>query len=81
MDTSTRKTAARRTAGRGQDAKAAAPRQDRVFLFLQGPHGPFFHALGRMLREAGATVWRVGFNAGDRAFWVQPRSVWCDSKS
>jgi len=42
----------------------------RVFLFLQGPHGPFFHRLARMLREAGADVWRVGFNAGDRAFWA-----------
>lgn len=42
---------------------------DRVFLFLQGPHGPFFDALARMLRTAGATVWRVGFNTGDRAFW------------
>lgn len=41
----------------------------RVFLFLQGPHGPFFHQLARMLRLAGAEVWRVGFNAGDRAFW------------
>ncbi len=41
----------------------------RVFLFLQGPHGPFFNALGRMLRAAGAQVWRVGFNAGDQAFW------------
>lgn len=41
----------------------------QVFLFLQGPHGPFFHRLGQMLRKAGATVWRVGFNAGDRAFW------------
>ncbi len=39
------------------------------FLFLQGPHGPFFHRLGKMLRAAGADVWRVGFNAGDRAFW------------
>jgi len=27
-----------------------------------------------MLRRAGATVWRVGFNAGDRAFWFHPRS-------
>ena len=36
---------------------------------MQGPHGPFFHRLGQMLRKAGATVWRVGFNAGDRAFW------------
>lgn len=44
-------------------------RQNRVFLFLQGPHGPFFDRLGRMLRFAGAEVWRVGFNAGDQAFW------------
>ena len=41
----------------------------RRFLFLQGPHGPFFHRLGAMLRAAGAEVWRVGFNRGDRAFW------------
>ncbi|WP_299151892.1 capsular biosynthesis protein [uncultured Tateyamaria sp.] len=51
----------------------AAP-TPRVFLFLQGPHGPFFHRLGTMLRRAGAVVWRVGFNAGDRAFWFHPRS-------
>ncbi len=41
----------------------------RSFLFLQGPHGPFFHQLGRMLRAAGAATWRVGFNSGDDAFW------------
>ena len=41
----------------------------RSFLFLQGPHGPFFGALGRMLTAAGAECWRVGFNAGDAAFW------------
>jgi capsular polysaccharide export protein len=46
----------------------------RVFLFLQGPHGPFFNRLGKMLRLAGADVWRVGFNAGDRAFWFHPKS-------
>ena len=40
-----------------------------VFLFLQGPHGPFFAKLARMLRRAGADAWRVGFNAGDSAFW------------
>ncbi|MEX1235091.1 MAG: capsular biosynthesis protein [Roseovarius sp.] len=40
-----------------------------VFLFLQGPHGPFFARLGRMLRRAGADVWRAGFNAGDSLFW------------
>ncbi len=43
--------------------------QNRSFLFLQGPHGPFFHRLGKMLRAAGADVWRVGFNQGDSAFW------------
>ncbi|MCR8725294.1 capsule biosynthesis protein [Frigidibacter sp. ROC022] len=42
---------------------------DRRFLFLQGPHGPFFSRLGRMLRAAGAEVWRVGFNRGDEVFW------------
>lgn len=44
------------------------------FLFLQGPHGPFFARLGRMLRASGAQVWRVGFNRGDRAFWPDTAS-------
>ena len=39
------------------------------FLLLQGPHGPFFRQLGDMLRQAGAEVWRVGFNRGDEFFW------------
>lgn len=42
---------------------------NRTFLFLQGPHGPFFRSLGKMLTLSGAEVWRVGFNAGDQAFW------------
>ncbi|MFV1600727.1 MULTISPECIES: capsule biosynthesis protein [unclassified Phaeobacter] len=41
----------------------------RCFLFLQGPHGPFFASLAEMLQAAGSDVWRVGFNAGDQAFW------------
>ncbi len=41
----------------------------RSFLLLQGPHGPFFRQLAKMLCLAGAEVWRIGFNAGDRAFW------------
>lgn len=41
----------------------------RHFLFLQGPHGPYFARLGEMLRAAGCAVSRVGFNAGDHAFW------------
>lgn len=51
-----------------------ATNQKRVFLFLQGPHGPFFHRLGKMLRKTGAEVWRIGFNAGDRAFWFHSES-------
>ncbi|MBF9061314.1 capsule biosynthesis protein CapA [Rhodobacterales bacterium HKCCSP123] len=47
---------------------------DRCFLFLQGPHGPFFSQLGRMLRAAGARTWRVGFNRGDEAFWPDAAS-------
>ena len=42
---------------------------NRRFLFLQGPHGQFFNRLGKMLAATGGEVWRVGFNAGDRAFW------------
>jgi capsular polysaccharide export protein len=45
------------------------PVPSRRFLFLQGPHGPFFAALARALAATGAEVWRVGFNAGDRLFW------------
>jgi capsular polysaccharide export protein len=56
---------------RAAQVSAMAPRQsDRVFLFLQGPHGPFFARLARMLRDAGAQVWRVGFNRGDEVFWT-----------
>jgi len=47
---------------------------DRHFLFLQGPHGPFFFQLAKMLRKAGAEVSRVGFTAGDRAFWFRGRN-------
>lgn len=51
------------------DGTEVTDHTSKSFLFLQGPHGPFFHRLGKMLRAAGADVWRVGFNAGDRAFW------------
>lgn len=46
-----------------------APSKNRNFLFLQGPHGPFFGQLAAMLRRTGAATWRVGFNRGDQAFW------------
>ena len=63
-----------RNRNRNRPVPKLAPMQNsnakhRVFLFLQGPHGPFFNALGRMLRTAGCDVWRIGFNAGDQVFW------------
>lgn len=48
--------------------------QGKRFLLLQGPHGPFFARLGRMLQRSGAEVWRVGFNRGDHAFWPERAS-------
>jgi capsular polysaccharide export protein len=48
--------------------------KDKTFLFLQGPHGPFFYRLGKMLSAAGADVWRVGFNKGDDAFWFSNKT-------
>ncbi|MDV7200920.1 capsule biosynthesis protein CapA [Rhodobacterales bacterium HKCCA1288] len=41
----------------------------RKFLFLQGPHGPFFSELAQQLTAAGAICHRIGFNRGDQAFW------------
>lgn len=46
----------------------------RRFLFLQGPHGPFFWRLAKVLKTSGAEVWRVGFNRGDEAFWFDRAS-------
>ncbi len=50
------------------------PEASRTFLFLQGPHGPFFYRLGKMVEAAGARIWRVGFNRGDQAFWPKRQS-------
>ena len=41
----------------------------RVFLFLQGPPGPFFARLGSALTGAGHRVHRINFNGGDRLYW------------
>lgn len=46
----------------------------RNFLFLQGPHGPFFWRLAARLRKTGARCLRVGFNLGDRVFWPERQS-------
>lgn len=59
----------------------------RRFLFLQGPHGPFFYELSRQLQAAGHAVSRIGFNRGDAHYWPDretyqpyqaPLSEWAD---
>jgi len=42
---------------------------ERRFLFLQGPPGPFFQALGEELRRRGAAVHRINLSGGDRRDW------------
>lgn len=42
----------------------------RVFLFLQGPHGPFVRRLAATLVAAGAGVRRIAFNPADEAEWA-----------
>lgn len=37
--------------------------------------GPFFQRLGRGLRKAGHTVFKVNFNGGDRAYWRLPGGI------
>ncbi|MEM7523109.1 MAG: capsule biosynthesis protein CapA [Pseudomonadota bacterium] len=39
------------------------------FLFLQGPHGPFFGDLARALKAAGASVLKVGVSRPDDREW------------
>lgn len=46
----------------------------RRFLFLQGPHGPFFRRLRDALTATGAEVWRVGFNKADAVFYRDTES-------
>ncbi len=43
--------------------------RQRHFLFLQGPHGPFFRQLARKLAATGSQVSRIGATFGDRIFW------------
>ncbi len=45
--------------------------QLRRFVFLQGPHGPFFGELAVALQQEGAQVSRIGFNQGDRYEWPE----------
>ncbi|MEJ7933104.1 capsular biosynthesis protein [Sphingobium sp. AN558] len=42
----------------------------KTFLFLQGPHGPFFSMLAAALIERGHEARRININGGDKIDWV-----------
>jgi capsule polysaccharide modification protein KpsS len=44
-------------------------------LLLQGPIGPFFRRLSKELRQQGNLVYKVNFNAGDRWFYSDNKSI------
>ncbi|WP_088183234.1 capsule biosynthesis protein [Sphingobium sp. Z007] len=41
----------------------------RTFLFLQGPHGPYFAMLADALRKRGHVALRININGGDKIDW------------
>lgn len=43
--------------------------KNRSFLFLQGPHGPFFKNLATFLETQGYKTSRINFNGGDWVDW------------
>ncbi|MBA2725838.1 MAG: capsular biosynthesis protein [Actinobacteria bacterium] len=45
--------------------------EQRAFLFLQGPPGPFFCRLGAALQSRGIPVYRINLSGGDQIDWPQ----------
>ncbi|SEJ78560.1 capsular polysaccharide export protein [Sphingobium sp. AP50] len=41
----------------------------KTFLFLQGPHGPYFAMLAQALRDRGHQALRININGGDKIDW------------
>jgi capsular polysaccharide export protein len=66
--------------GPARDDAPAAPHSltrllgHRRTLLLQGPMGPFFARLARLLRAHGAAVSKINFNGGDRLFFRGPHA-------
>jgi len=69
------------------DAQIRVAKNQKSFLFLQGPHGPFFYKLAKAIGDSGAQVTKIGFNEGDRFFWgdrksfigfFDPHDAWAD---
>ena len=43
--------------------------EERAFVFLQGPPGPFFRMLGAEMEARGVAVHRINLSGGDRLNW------------
>ena len=43
--------------------------EQRAFLFLQGPPGPFFRLLGQAIEARGVAVHRINLSGGDQLDW------------
>ena len=50
--------------------------QGKQVLLLQGPVGPFFWRLAKVLEAAGAAVHKVNFNGGDCLFYPTGATAW-----
>ncbi|NUT00698.1 MAG: capsular biosynthesis protein [Sphingomonas sp.] len=51
---------------------AGEERDNRAFVFLQGPPGPLLHQLALSMRSRGVVVERINICAGDRIDWPEP---------
>ncbi|MFZ2995325.1 capsule biosynthesis protein [Sphingobium sp.] len=45
--------------------------RQKKFLFLQGPHGPYFAMLAQALRDRGHVALRININGGDKVDWPE----------
>jgi capsular polysaccharide export protein len=46
-------------------------KDERAFVFLQGPPGPLFRRLGAAVAGAGVPVYRINLSGGDRYDWPE----------
>lgn len=46
-------------------------KDERAFVFLQGPPGPLFRRLGAAIEAAGIPVYRINLSGGDRYDWPE----------
>jgi len=58
------------------DSRCWSAFRGRRVLLLQGPVGPFFWRLSKLLEDVGAEVHKVNFNGGDWLFYPTGARLW-----